>query len=139
MLLNMPVVLLSKVIPPLPGNNAHSVFVNPHIIFHSVVVINFINLGVDLVELLLLVGVVVGLGAVVYIPSQLWGIQEGAYSDSIDAVVVITQLADIVPELIDDIDYIFAAVVPEKVIVSCYYEDIHGVSMVRILQLKSMN
>ena len=138
-LLNMLVVLLPKNIPPLPSNNAHPVFVNPNIIFHAIVVINFVDLVVDPVELLLLVGVVLRLRAVVYIPRQLWGIQEGAYGDGVGAVVVVMQLADIVAELLDDLDYKFSAVVPEKVVITCYNKDIHRVCVVGIFQLKSMD
>ena len=73
-LLYMPVMLLTKNILPLSGNNPHPIFVDPHIMFHAIGMIDPVNLVVDPVQLLYLVGVVLSLWAVVWVPSQLGGI-----------------------------------------------------------------
>ena len=73
-LLYMPVMLLTKNILPLSGNNAHPIFVDPHIIFHAMVMIDLVNLVIDPVQLLSLVGVALRLWTIVWIPSQLRGI-----------------------------------------------------------------
>ena len=73
-LLYVPVMLLTENILPLSGNNSHPIFVDPHIIFHAIVMIDSVNLVVDPVQLLSLVDVVLRLWAIVWIPSQLGGI-----------------------------------------------------------------
>ena len=73
-LLYMPVVLLTKNILPLSGNDTHPIFVDPHIIFHAMVMIDLVNLVIDPVQLLSLVGVALRLWTIVWIPSQLRGI-----------------------------------------------------------------
>ena len=69
MLLNVSVMLLSINILPLSGDNTHTVFMDPNIIFHAIGMIDFINLVVNPVKLLPLVDVVYRLGAVICIPS----------------------------------------------------------------------
>ena len=58
MLLNVSVMLLSINILPLSGDNAHTVFMDPHVILPAIVMVDFINLVVNPVKLLPLVGIV---------------------------------------------------------------------------------
>ena len=49
------------------------------------------------------------------------------------------QPADILTKLLNSFNNKLSAVIPDKIIISCYNEDIHRVGMVGIFKLKSMN
>ena len=85
----MPDLLLAKLVHPFPGHHTYPVLMHPHIARHAVLNVQLVNHAIDPVDLILLVGVVLGFGPVVYKPGELGGIEQGADCDSIDAVVLI--------------------------------------------------
>ena len=126
------VVFLAIHVFVLPCNYTCAVFVNAHVKFHAILVINFINLSIYPVYFLLLIGIIGGLWAIVGKPSKLGGIKEGAYGDSVavGAVVLVFQLADVVTKPLNHLNDEISAMVLNKIVIPCNDEDIYRINVV---------
>ena len=130
---DVPHVLLAELVHPFPGYHTYPVLMHPHIARNAVLNIQLVDHAIDPVDLLLLVGVVIGFGPVVNELGELGGIEQGADRDSIDTVVLIRQLADILAKILESVKDIVPAMVLYKIIITSNNEDVHGLCMVGIV------